>query len=126
MGRDTYHCPACNAVVDGAATICSNPVCRVDLAFCSHCYDITNYTLAEPAKGRLDRDKYRCARCQRLGVRCATQVAGGYCNGLARAGDGRIGKVFCSRCSERAGEIGRTVVGWSVIGALGGIFKPRK
>ena len=54
MSRD-YRCPACNGIVDHAATVCSNPVCRAELAFCSHCYDVTTYTIAEPARGRFDR-----------------------------------------------------------------------
>ena len=125
MSRE-YHCPACNGVVDQATTICSNPVCRAELAFCSHCYDVATYTLAEPARGRFDRDRYRCARCQRLGVKCLTWLAGGYCNGLARAGEGRVDKPLCARCNGSAGEVGRSVVGWSLIGALGGLLKPRK
>jgi hypothetical protein len=125
MSRD-YHCPACNAPADSKATVCSNPVCRADLAFCSHCYDTTTYTLAEPARGRFDRDRYRCGRCQRLGVKCVTWVAGGYCNGLARATDGRSDKPLCTNCSGRATEIGRSVLGWSIIGVLGGLIKPRK
>lgn len=126
MSRE-YHCPACNAVVDGQATVCSNPVCRVELAFCSHCYDVTNYTLAEPAQGRLGRDKFRCARCQRLGVKCVTWLTGGYCNGFARASEGnKIDKPLCAKCNSRAGEVGRSVLGWSIIGALGGILKPKK
>jgi len=125
MSRE-YHCPACNGVVDQAATICSNPVCRAELAFCSHCYDVGTFTLAEPSKGRFDRDRFRCARCQRLGVKCLTWLAGGYCNGLARATDGRLDKPLCARCNGSAGEVGRSVVGWSLIGALGGLLKPRK
>ncbi len=108
--------------------MCSNPVCRADLAFCSHCYDITTYTLAEPApRPALTRDRYRCGRCQRLGVKCVTWVAGGYCNGLARATEkGAATRQACTNCSSRATEVGRTILGWSVIGALGGFIKPRK
>ena len=122
MSRE-YRCPACTSVVDQSATVCSNPVCRVDLAFCSHCYDVTNYALAEPAKGRFDRDKFRCARCQRLGVKCVTWLTGGYCNGFARADDGKRDKSLCAHCTGRAGEVGRSVLSYSLIGALGGLLK---
>lgn len=125
MSRE-YRCPACHSVVDSAAAVCSNPVCRVELAFCSHCHDVTSYTLAEPARTRVERDRYRCGRCQRLGVKCVTWLTGGYCNGLARAGEGRIDKPLCVRCNGRAGEIGRSVIGWSVMGALGGLFRGKR
>ena len=125
MSRE-YKCPACSGIVDRAATVCSNPVCRVELAFCSHCYDIANFELAEPKKGRFDRDHYRCARCQRLGVKCLTWITGGYCNGLARATEGKMDKPLCANCTGRAGEVGRSVISWSLIGALGGLLKPRK
>ena len=88
MSKD-YKCPACQNSVDRSATVCSNPVCRADLAFCSHCFDITTYTLAEKGEGRFSRDKFKCARCERIGVKCLNWLAGGYCNGLARASDGR-------------------------------------
>jgi hypothetical protein len=127
MAKD-YQCPACKNAVDRAATVCSNPVCRADLAFCAHCRDVTTYTLAEKGAGRLGRDRYRCARCQRLGVKCLTWLAGGYCNGLARASEGGgWDKPLCASCNDRVGEVGRTVVGWSLIGAFGGLFKrPRR
>jgi hypothetical protein len=125
MARE-YTCPACKNPVDRAATVCSNAVCRAELAFCSHCRDVTTYTLAEPGKGRLDRDRYKCARCERLGVKCLTWLAGGYCNGLARADVGRIDKPLCASCNDRVGEVGRTVIGWSLVGAFGGLLKPRK
>lgn len=125
MAKD-YKCPACQNAVDISATVCSNPVCRAELAFCSHCRDVTTYTLAEKGVGRFARDKLKCARCERLGVKCLNWLAGGYCNGLARAGDGKIGKPLCANCNSRVGEVGRTVIGWSLIGAFGGILKPRK
>ena len=50
-----YKCPACQNVVDQSATVCSNPVCRVELAFCSHCRDVTTYSPVEPAGGRFGR-----------------------------------------------------------------------
>lgn len=124
MSKD-YKCPACQNPVDRSATICSNPVCRAELAFCSHCRDVTTYTLAEKASGRFTRDKYKCARCERLGVKCLNWIAGGYCNGLARA-EGKLGKALCANCTSRVGEVGRTVIGWSLVGAFGGILKPRK
>jgi hypothetical protein len=125
MARE-YQCPACKNNVDRAASVCSNPVCRAELAFCSHCRDVTTYTLAEAGEGRFARDRYKCARCERLGVKCLTWLAGGYCNGLARAGDKRMDKPLCSACNDRVGEVGRTVVGWSLIGAFGGLLKPKK
>jgi hypothetical protein len=120
-----YECPACKNQVDRAATVCSNPVCRAELAFCSHCRDVTTFTLVEKATGRFGRDKYKCARCERVGVKCLTWLAGGYCNGLARAGEGR-GKPLCATCTDRLGEVGRTVIGWSIIGAVGGFLRPKR
>jgi hypothetical protein len=126
MAKD-YQCPACQQAVDRAATVCSNPVCRAELAFCSHCRDVTTYTLAEKGVGRFARDKFKCARCQHLGVKCVTWLTGGYCNGLARAAEGaRIDKPLCADCSSRVGEVGRSVLSWSLIAALGGLVKPRK
>jgi hypothetical protein len=125
MSRD-YKCPACQNAVDRAATVCSNPVCRAELAFCSHCRDVTTYTLAEKASSRFTRDRFKCGRCERIGVKCLTWIAGGYCNGLARAGGGHLDKPLCSSCTGRIGEIGRTVVGASLVGAFGGLLRPRK
>ncbi len=121
MGKD-YQCPACKNPVDGGAVVCSNAECRKDLAFCSHCRDICTYALVEAGTGRFGRDKFKCSRCERLGARCITWAAGGYCNGLARAG-GRRDQLLCARCNDRVGEVGRTVVAWSMIGALAGIVK---
>jgi hypothetical protein len=123
MAKD-YKCPACQNAVDRSATVCSNPVCRAELAFCSHCRDVTTYTLAEKGDGRFTRDKYKCGRCERLGVKCLNWIAGGYCNGLARA-DGRIGKPLCANCNDRVGEVGRSVISWSLIGVLGRVVKPK-
>jgi hypothetical protein len=127
MPKD-YQCPACKEPVDRAATVCSNPVCRAELAFCSHCRDVATYTLAEKGAGRLGRDKYRCGRCQKLGVKCLTWLTGGYCNGLARAADEgtRFDKPLCAGCNSRVGEVGRSLVSMSLLGALGGLLKPRK
>jgi hypothetical protein len=125
MAKD-YKCPACQNPVDRSATVCSNPVCRAELAFCSHCFDVTTYTLAEKGEGRFHRDKFKCARCERIGVKCLNWLAGGYCNGLARATEGKLGKPLCANCKGRVGEVGRTVIAWSLIGAFGGILKPRR
>jgi hypothetical protein len=125
----SYKCPACQNEVDRAATVCSNPVCRAELAFCSHCRDVTTYTLAEKASGRFGRDKFKCGRCERLGVKCVTWTFGGYCNGLARAteiGARGLDKPLCSSCNDRVGEVSRSVISWSLIGALGGLLKPKK
>jgi hypothetical protein len=124
-----YLCPACKNEVDRAATVCSNPVCRANLAFCSHCHDITTYTLAAPAEGRFSRDRWKCARCERIGVKCLTWLAGGYCNGLARAnepGTKGMDKPLCANCNGRVGEVGRSVISWTLIGAFGGLLRPRK
>lgn len=128
MSKD-YKCPACQNQVDRAASVCSNPVCRASLAFCSHCLDITTYTLVEAGEGRFQRDKYKCARCERVGVKCLNWVVGGNCNGLARAADsGTRGfdKALCAACKDRVGEVGRSVVSWTLIGAFGGLLRPRK
>lgn len=126
MGKD-YKCPACQNVVDRAASVCSNPVCRAELAFCSHCRDVTTYTLHEPGEGRFARDKYRCARCEKIGVKCLTWLMGGDCNGLARATGSRgFDKPFCAGCNNRVGEVSRSVVSWTLIGAVGGLLRGRK
>ena len=121
MAKD-YKCPACQNITDAGATVCSNPSCKKDLAFCSHCRDLTTLTLLEKGQGRLGRDRYRCARCDRTGVKCLTWTMGGYCNGLSRT----PGQPLCAKCNDRLGEVGRSVVGWTLIGALGGLIKPRK
>ncbi len=118
----TYRCPVCANEVDVAATICSSAACRAELAFCSHCRDITTYVLVEERRGRTARNLYRCDRCQRLGVKCYTWLSGAYCNGLARAGDA-VDMPLCSGCSGRVAEVSRNVIGWTLIGALGGLFK---
>jgi len=125
MAKD-YKCPACQNPVDRGATVCSNSVCRAELAFCSHCRDVTTYTLMEKREGRFARDTYKCARCDRLGVKCLTWASGGDCNGLARVTGGRFDKALCAGCRDRLGEVGRSVVGWTLIGALGGIIKPKR
>lgn len=124
-----YQCPACKNPVDRSATVCSNPVCRSNLAFCSHCRDVTTYTLAEKASGRFSRDRFKCDRCERIGVKCLTWLAGGYCNGLAAAqdpGSRRPDKPLCAACQDRVGEVGRSVLSWSLIGAVGGLLRPRR
>ena len=119
----TYKCPLCSNEVDGAATICSNKACRAELAFCSHCRDITTYTLAETRAGKR-RIAYRCDRCEGLGVKCYTWQSGGYCNGLARAGE-RMDMPLCATCTSRAGEVSRQVLSWTLIGAVGAIVRGR-
>src|SRR5688572_30339496 len=102
MAKD-YSCPACKNAVDRAATVCSQ--CRSPLAFCSHCLDVTTFSLVEKGEGRLKRDRYRCDRCQNLGVKCLTWLTGGYCNGLARAGQGSVDKPLCTSCHSRLTEV---------------------
>lgn len=121
----TYKCPMCSNEVDSAATVCSNAACRAELMFCSHCRDISTYVLAEARGGRTARNLYRCDRCQRLGVKCITWLSGGYCNGMARAGSS-VDMPLCSGCSTRVAEVSRSVIGWTLIGALGGLVKGRK
>jgi hypothetical protein len=125
MAKD-YQCPACQNAVDRDATVCSNSTCRAELAFCSHCRDVTTYSLAEKGAGRFSRDKFKCARCQKLGVKCLTWLTGGYCNGLARAAESGFDKPLCAQCNQRVGEVGRSVVSWSLIGAFGGLLRPKK
>lgn len=120
-----YKCPACDNEVERAATVCGNPACRKELAFCSHCHDVSTYVLAEKATGRLTRDRYRCDRCQRLGVRCLTWVAGGYCNGLARTGE-VIDKPLCAACNGRASDVGRSMLSYALMGALGVVLRKRR
>lgn len=120
-----YRCPACQHDVDPAAKICSNTACRVELAFCSACRDVTTYALVEAREGRFTRDQYRCARCENVGVKCMSWVVGGYCNGLARVGR-RFDHPLCARCTGHAGEVSRSIFGWSVIGAVGSWIRPRR
>src|SRR5206468_4015271 len=79
MAKD-YQCPACKNAVDRSAAVCSNPECRKSLAFCSHCRDVTTYSLVERHPERFRRDRFRCDRCERIGCKCLTWLAGGYCN----------------------------------------------
>lgn len=125
-----YRCPACQNEVDAKATVCSSSACRKPLALCSHCRDISTYTPVAPGEegaraGGRGRDRYRCDRCHRVGVRCLTWVAGGYCNGLARAG-GRMDLPLCASCGARASEIGRGLLGTAIMGAVGLVLKRRK
>lgn len=120
----TYKCPACQNEVDSGATVCSNPACRAKLAVCPHCRDITTYTLAEKRSGLLMRDLYRCDRCQNFGLQCYTWLSGGYCNGLARPGK-RFGRPLCPSCSGKASEVTRSILSWTVIGAVGGIIRKK-
>ena len=93
------------------------------------CYDL-----------RVMSREYRCPACssvvdqsatvcsnsvcrQRLGVKCVTWLTGGYCNGFARAEPGKRDKSLCAHCTGRAGEVGRSVLSYSLIGALGGLLK---
>lgn len=119
-----YKCPMCANEVDAAATVCSNAACRAELALCAHCRDITTYTLFEERNGKTARNLYRCDRCQKLGVKCYTWLSGGYCNGLARSGD-RFDRPFCAACSTRVGEVTRSVLSWTIIGAVGSLVKKK-
>lgn len=123
----TYQCPACKSEVDKSAAVCGNPACRKELAFCSHCRDVTTLVLVEEGHGRLGRDKYRCDRCERLGVKCLTWKAGGYCNGLARAAEGKSLSVpLCANCSGHVVTVGRSVAGWAAVTAIGTLLRRRK
>lgn len=117
----TYRCPVCSNEVDVAATVCSTAACRAELAFCSHCRDITTYVLVEDAPAPPATSTAATA-AQRLGVKCYTWLSGSYCNGLARAGQS-VDLPLCSGCSSRVAEVSRNVIGWTLIGALGGLFK---
>ena len=121
----SYRCPACQNEVEQAATICSNPACRRELAYCSHCRDVSTYTLVEKREGRLARDRYRCDRCDRLGVKCATWLMGAYCNGLARAGEHAF-TPLCAACLEHVGSVGKNAVVYAIMGALSGLLKRKK
>lgn len=121
MGK-AYKCPVCTNEVDAAATVCSNAACRAELALCSHCRDITTYVLAEETQGRGKRNRYRCDRCQKLGVKCYTWLSGGYCNGLARSGAG-FDMPLCAGCAAKAAEVTRSVVSWTLIGAVSALAR---
>lgn len=120
-----YKCPACTYEVERAATVCGNPACRRELAYCSYCRDVSTYTLVEKAEGKLGRDHFRCDRCERMGVKCVTWLMGAYCNGLARTGD-RVDSPLCAVCLERVGGVGKNVAVWALMGAIGGLMKRRK
>jgi hypothetical protein len=124
-----YTCPRCKNAVDPAATVCSNAECRAELALCSYCRDISTYTLVQRSETQFLRDKWRCDRCERVGVKCLTWISGGYCNGLARAREGATvgpNRPFCAACMGRVSEVARSVVSWSIMGAIGGLLRPRK
>ena len=74
---------------------------------------------------RLGRDRFRCDRCERMGVKCVTWLMGAYCNGLARTGD-RVDSPLCAVCLERVGGVGKNVAVWALMGAIGGLMKRRK
>lgn len=123
MGK-AYKCPVCTNEVDAAATVCSNAACRAELALCSHCRDITTYVLSEERKERGKRNRYRCDRCQKLGVKCYTWLSGGYCNGLARSGE-QMDMPLCAGCAAKAAEVTRSVLSWTLIGAVSALARKK-
>ena len=72
-----------------------------------------------PAAGLLRQIRHR------LGVRCFTWVAGGYCNGLARTGE-VLDKPLCAACSGRASDVGRSMLSYALMGALGMVLRKRR
>ena len=65
--RDDFPKPVLETLAKRVGYRCSNPSCRRELAFCSHCRDVSTYTLVEKGEGLLGRDHYKCDRCERLG-----------------------------------------------------------
>jgi hypothetical protein len=118
MGKPE-ECPACHQETDRAAAVCSNPACRRELALCWSCRAVTTFTLVVRAAGPLGRDRLRCDRCLRVGVRCVSWSTGGYCNGLASPTGWHL---RCPRCAERIGDAGRSAATNSLAGALGGVI----
>lgn len=150
----TYRCPRCREETDPGAAICSNAACRAELAFCSQCRDVTTYRPlaggpASPSSGsdgsaprveappsaarrsggglfaRWRRGTFVCERCERPGVKCRSWLMGGYCNGLARAGEGWRNQL-CARCSHAVASAGKNVATAALIGGLGGLLRRRK
>ena len=120
-----FRCSGCDRVVDDNAAVC--PGCQRELAFCSSCRDVTTLE-AEPTEApasrvgraveKVQRARYRCDRCKRLGVRCRTAQVGGACNGLARA-EGRLPDQLCARCSQRVWDVSKQVATWTLLGLVG-------
>jgi hypothetical protein len=80
---------------------------------------VTTYQELERERGRA---RFRCDRCNAVGVRCLTNNIGFYCNGLARGGLASL----CANCSTRFGEIGRTLALTFLLGALGNLLRRRQ
>lgn len=119
---NNYSCNSCQTQMNEKATVCSNSTCRANLAFCSFCRSISTYVIVEERNKFFTRSIYRCERCQNLGVKCLTWLSGGYCNGLARSGKS-MDRPFCPSCSSKATEVIRSIVSWSIIGAVGGLIR---
>lgn len=118
----SWQCPKCEILVHPAATVC--PGCRVDLAICAWCRDLTSLNVAEPARGT-HRPRIKCDRCAKMGARCRTGSLGGYCNNLARV-EGKFGKQLCAVCTHSLFDAGKTVAAWTLIGLVGSKLRPRR
>ena len=117
-------CPACQTEVNPSAAVC--PSCKVELAICNWCMDMTTLRQAQPQDSWIpERQRYTCDRCGRLGARCRTNVIGGYCNALARA-DGRFGRQLCAGCTKSIFDFSKTGAAWTLIGLVVGLLRGRK
>lgn len=117
-------CPSCQNETDSGAKMCSNPACRLELAFCPCCRDISTFELAEQRQGVIRRNHYRCNRCQSIGARCLTWEKGGYCNGFSQVGS-LYDHPFCPQCASKYGEMARNILSAVLIGIVGNLFRKK-
>lgn len=108
--------------MNARASIC--PTCQVELAACSWCRDLTTLQAEGGPARRLRRDRYVCEKCQHVGVKCRTALLGGYCNGLARAGE-HVGSQLCASCATSAFDAAKTVAAWTLIGVVSSRLRPK-
>src|SRR5262245_61152896 len=116
-----WSCPKCELQVHPGSTVC--PSCKIAIAQCAWCRDLTSVTPVEPARGA-HRERIKCDKCGRLGAKCRTGLLGGYCSGLTQA-EGKIGRQFCAPCTAGLYNAGKTVAAWTLIGLIAGRLRPR-
>ena len=122
MSSKDYTCAKCGAKTARGAKRCSNPECRVELAFCSFCKDVVPYELADASPGAGRRETFRCAKCGEKVLRCRTWIMGGSCNGLARAGS-KWNRQLCDDCKTGATEFAKRVGVLALGSALGSVLR---
>lgn len=122
MSAKDYTCSKCGAKTARGAKRCSNPDCRVELAFCSFCKDVVPYELADEGASLGRRATFRCGKCGERVLKCRTWIMGGSCNGLARAGD-KWHRQLCDDCKTGATEFAKRVGVLALGSALGSVLR---